>query len=113
MFYRSNNWSLGGTLKRIGAQWQDNTSDSANPVNQAYRLDPIILTNLSANYAFSEIPTFMKSMRLRVGIDNIFDNRYIAAVNFGSSTSVLGANATDTVLYTSGRSMYVGVTGNF
>jgi iron complex outermembrane receptor protein len=111
LFYRENNWSLGGTVKRIGAMWQDNTK--ATQINQAYQLDPMILTSLSANYMFSEIPTFVKSMKLRVGIDNIFDNRYIAAVKFGSATSVLGASSTDTVLYTSGRSLYAGVTGSF
>jgi iron complex outermembrane receptor protein len=52
-------------------------------------------------------------MRLRVGIDNIFDKRYITAVKFGSATSVLGASATDTVQYTSGRALFAGVTGNF
>jgi iron complex outermembrane receptor protein len=111
LFYRANNWSLGGTVKRIGTMWQDNTN--AAQVNQAYQLDPIILTSLTANYTFSEIPTFVKSMRLRVGIDNIFDQRYIAAVKFGSSTSVLGASPTDTVQYTSGRALFAGVTGSF
>ena len=111
LFYRANNWSLGGTVKRIGAMWQDNTK--ATQVNEAYKIDPIILTSLTANYTFSEIPTFVKSMRLRVGIDNLFDQRYISAVKFGSSTSVLGASSTDTVQYTSGRALFAGVTGSF
>jgi iron complex outermembrane receptor protein len=111
LFYRANNWSLGGTVKRIGAMWQDNTK--ATQVNQAYQIDPIILTSLTANYTFSEIPTFVKSMKLRVGIDNIFDKRYISAVKFGSATSVLGASSTDTVQYTSGRALFAGVTGSF
>lgn len=111
LFYRQNNWSLGGTVKRIGAQWQDNTN--ASQINQAYQLDSMILTNLSANYTFSDIPSYMKSVKVRFGIDNIFDTRNIAGVKFGSATSTLGASATDTVLYTSGRSMYMGVSGNF
>jgi iron complex outermembrane receptor protein len=111
LFYRANNWSLGGTVRRIGEMWQDNSS--ATQINEAYKIDPVILTSLTANYTFSEIPTFMKSMRLRVGIDNIFDKRYITAVKFGSATSVLGASSTDTVQYTSGRALFAGVTGSF
>ena len=111
LFYRNSSWSLGGTVKRIGPQWQDNTK--AAQINQAYQLDTIYLTNLSANYTFSDVPSYMKSLKLRVGMDNIFNNIYVAGVKFGSATSVLGASATDTVLYTAGRSMYVGLSGNF
>mgnify|MGYP006267079405 CR=1 FL=1 len=110
--YKKDRWNLMGTVKRIGSQWVD---DSSGSTHQFYQLNPIYLTGLNGTYQFSDLPSSLKSLKLRFGVDNIFDKRYIFAYTPGSSTvgSAPGTTTTDTVQMNSGRAAYIGIVAGF
>jgi iron complex outermembrane receptor protein len=112
VFYRNNAWSIGGMVKRIGPQYQDNTK--ATQVNQWYSLDPIFITNLYANYTFNNVPSYMKSAKIRFGVDNLFNKNYLVAFVPGASNSTTpGVSTLDTVQYSSGIAAYASLILNF
>ena len=108
LFYREGPWALGGTVKRIGPQYQDNTNVSQS--NEWYSLDPIFITNIYANYTFNNIPSYAKGAKIRFGVNNLFNKNYLIAftpVSTSQSASHQpGAAANDQVTYTSGIAAY-------
>jgi len=113
VFYRNNAWSIAGIVKRIGSLYQDNTK-TTTVTNQWYSLDPIYLTNIYANYTFSNVPSYMKSAKIRFGVDNLFNKNYMVAFVPGSSTSTTpGVSTLDTVTYSSGIAAYASLILNF
>lgn len=112
LYWQNKDWALGATVKRIGSQWQDNSK--AVQVNEAYKLDPIYLTNLYVNYTINNIPSGLSSAKIRFGVDNVFNTNYLTAFKPGSGTSLSpGMNTADQVTYTSGRAFYLSFVGNF
>ena len=112
VYWQNSDWAIGGTVKRIGPQWQDNTK--ALQINEAYRLDPIYITNLYVNYTFNNIPSALQSVKVRVGIDNLQNVNYLTAFKPGSAASTSpGMNINDQVAYTSGRAVYMTLMANF
>ncbi len=112
LYWQNSSWAIGGTVKRIGSQWQDNTK--ALQINEAYKLDPIYITNLYVNYTFDNIPSALHSVKVRVGVDNIQNVNYLTSFKPGSATSTSpGMNVNDQVTYNSGRSVYMTLMANF
>jgi len=112
LYWQNTDWAVGATVKRIGSQWQDNSK--ATQVNEAYKLDPIYLTNLYVNYTINNIPAGLSSAKIRFGVDNLFNTNYLTAFKPGSGSSTSpGMNTADQVTYTSGRAFYLSFVGNF
>jgi iron complex outermembrane receptor protein len=113
IYYRKNEWAIGGMIKRIGSMYQDNTK-TTTVTNQWYSLDPIYLTNIYANYTFNQVPSYMKKARVRFGVDNLFNKNYMVAFVPGSATSTTpGVSTADTVTYTSGIAAYASLIIDF
>jgi iron complex outermembrane receptor protein len=79
--YQQRNWDLGFFNKRIGNMWNDNGG-----VNQAIRIDPFEISNLYLNYTIKGESRFAET-KLRLIINNVFDQHNIVAVTAASSRS--------------------------
>jgi iron complex outermembrane receptor protein len=111
LMYKKDKINTSISVKRIGSMWVDSSSGN----HQFYQLDPIYLTNLIFNYTFDSVPGFAKSIKVKAGIDNIFNQRYITAYTPGSTIvgSAPGTTTTDTIQMNSGRAMFVGLEAKF
>ena len=112
LMYKKNKINSSISVKRIGSMWVDDASGN----HQFYQLDPIYLTNLIFNYTFDSLPGFAKSVKIKAGVDNIFDKRYLTAYTPGSGSvagSAPGTLTTDTIQMNSGRAMFVGLEAKF
>ena len=107
LYYRKSDWTVGGTVKRVGPQWLDNGS-----TNQWGQIPQIYLTGLYANYEFKNLGSFAKSARVQFGIDNVFNKIYLtsyspAGVNSDPNNPGLNKDGVtlnkDTVTYSAGR----------
>ena len=112
LMYKKNEINASILVKRVGPQWVDSSDAS---IHQFYQLDPIYLTSLQFNYTMNNVAPYIKSLRLRAGIDNLFDKRYIFAYTPGSSVagSAPGTTTTDTVQLNSGRAIFAGLEARF
>ncbi len=108
LFYKSNGWTTGAFVKRVGPQWVDSKSTQ----NEWGQISEIYLTGLYANYQFNNLGALAKSARLRFGVDNVFDKIYLASLTPAGASSDpnrpgtnIGGNTlnSDTVTWTSGR----------
>ncbi len=81
--WQMENWNVGLFNKRIGRLYNDNGS-----THQAVAIDPFNITNLFINYTIGGTSAFGRS-KLRLSINNLFDDHKILGVNPASSkTSV-------------------------
>jgi iron complex outermembrane receptor protein len=112
LMYKKNEINTSIIFKRIGSQWVDSADASTH---QFYQLDPIYLTSLNFNYTFNNVSPYVKNVKFKAGIDNLFDKRYIFAYTPGSTTvgSAPGTTTTDTVQLNSGRAVFAGVEARF
>jgi iron complex outermembrane receptor protein len=118
LFYKSNGWTSGAFVKRVGPQWVD----SKTVQNEWAQLDPIFLTGLYLNYEFNNLGPYAKSARIRFGVDNVFDKIYLTSytpAGASSDPNRPGANINtntlnnDTVTWSSGRFTSVSLFVNF
>jgi len=110
LFYSKDNWKLGATEKRVGPQW---TNSSTNAPNN-YQLQPMYFTNLSANYVIRDLgSSFFKDIKLRAGVENLFNKIYIYNFTPSGTSSAPGQQVGDFITLTSGRAFYLGGTLSF
>jgi len=108
LFYRDSAWNSSIFVKRLGPQW-----NSKGSTVDFYQVPQIFLTSLAASYTFRDLGSFVKSVQLKFGIDNLFDQVQITSAKFAGSTPVPGASLGDTITQTAGRQIYVGLTSKF
>jgi iron complex outermembrane receptor protein len=83
--YNQGSWNVGFFNKRIGTMYNDNSG-----INQAVAIDPFNITNLFVNYTLRGSSRLAQS-RIRVGVNNLFDKRYIVGVTPASKTTSVAA----------------------
>jgi iron complex outermembrane recepter protein len=75
-------WNIGWFTKRIGEMYND-----VGTINQAITINPFALTNLFVNYTLGGSSHFGHT-KIRLGINNLFNNQSIVGVKPASSTSL-------------------------
>jgi iron complex outermembrane receptor protein len=101
--YLHGNWDLGFFNKRIGEMWNDNGS-----TNQAVNIDPFNITNLFFNYTIKQ-GSYFRGTKVRLAINNLFDQHNIVAVAPASTTTSVPAPG-DFLTLMSGRSVSISLT---
>ena len=101
--YQKQNWDLGFFNKRIGSMWNDNGS-----VNQAVKIDPFDITNLYLNYTIKGMSDFAQT-KIRLTVNNLFDQHSIVAVKPAAATSNLPA-PNDQITMLAARSVSLSLT---
>ena len=101
--YGDSHLSLGMFAKRVGTMYNDNGA-----VHQAYTIDPVTMANVFANYTFRGNSLLGRS-KLKLGVNNVFDERRITAISAASSKSNVPA-AGDILTMMSGRSLSLAIT---
>jgi iron complex outermembrane receptor protein len=99
----SANVSLGLFAKRIGTMFNDNGA-----VNEAFKIDPVTMTNLFLNYTLRGSSILGRS-KLKFGVNNLFDVYAVTAINAASSKSNV-PNPNDVLTVTSARSVSLALT---
>jgi iron complex outermembrane receptor protein len=78
--YQRRNWDIGFFNKRIGKMWNDNGGN-----NQAIPIDPFEISNVYFNYTIRGESTRFAQTRLKVAINNVFDQHSVVGVTPNSS----------------------------
>jgi iron complex outermembrane recepter protein len=104
--YQRRNWDLGFFNKRIGSMWNDNGS-----INQAVKIDPFNITNLYLNYTIKGQSEFNQT-KIRLTINNLFDQHNIVAVKPASTASNAPAPL-DQITMLAARSVSLSLTFGF
>ncbi len=81
MTYHWRQWDLGMFNKRVGRMFNDNGSN-----NQAIKIDPFNVTNAFLNYTIKG-ESYLRGTKIRLAVNNLFDNHAITGVNPFSSKS--------------------------
>lgn len=84
--YQQGPWKANISMNRIGRQYKDGTN-SSGPVNQAFTLDPFVVTNLFVNYTIRHNSEFAKQTRLQLGVNNLFNKHNIVDIASASTNS--------------------------
>jgi iron complex outermembrane receptor protein len=98
--YEQGRWNLGMFTKRVSRLYDDNGS-----AHEAIRIDPFALTNLFVNYRVGGTSRLSTS-RIRLAVNNLFDNHNIVAVKAASKKSSIPAPG-DLLTLLPGRSISV------
>ena len=101
--YQEKNWDLGIFNKRVGPMYNDNGT-----INQAVAIDPFNVTNLFFNYTFRG-ENYLRGTKIRVGINNLFDQHNIVGVAPASTKSNVPAPG-DILTLLPGRSVSLTMT---
>jgi len=104
--YQHRNYDLGLFNKRIGAMWNDNGT-----ANQAIAIDPFNITNLYLNYTIKSESKFSQT-KIRLTVNNLFDQHNILAVKAASAASSLAAPG-DQITLMAARSVSLSLTVGF
>jgi len=104
--YQQQNWDLGFFNKRIGSMWNDNGN-----VNEAVAIDPFNISNLYLNYTIKNQSEFSQT-KIRLTINNLFDQHSIVGVKPAATTSNLPA-ANDQLTLLAARSVSLSLTLGF
>jgi len=83
LIYTDGNWNSSILAKRVGKMYNDSTS--GQPGNEAYTINPVVLTNMFINYAISNPVSFSKKAKVQLAVNNLFDKHSITAINGAGS----------------------------
>ena len=76
-------WNSGLFAKRVGKMYNDNGS-----TNEAFTIDPVVVTNLFVNYTLKNPTTFSKQAKFQLAINNLFNKHSLVGVaGAGTATS--------------------------
>jgi iron complex outermembrane receptor protein len=103
--YQQSNWDLGFFNKRIGQMYNDNGS-----IHQAVKIDPFNMTSMFLNYTIKSLSEFSQT-KIRLSINNLFDQHSIVAVALAGSGNTIGPGDTLTLL--AARSVTLSLTFGF
>jgi iron complex outermembrane recepter protein len=105
LMYQAPRVSIGAFAKRVGSMYNDNGS-----VHQAVAIDPFTIANAFVNLSIHNSSRFSET-KIKLGVNNIFDDHNIVAVSPASKTSLADPNDLLTLL--PGRSVSLAVTVAF
>ncbi len=103
-FWESGGWKVGGIVKRIGSAY---VTTGSTP--QGASIDPYLLTNAFVNYKLSNISPTLKSMQIRLGVNNLFNHQDIVGLSQAATTQA----PNDLVYRLPRRNGFVGVNADF
>jgi iron complex outermembrane receptor protein len=116
LIYKDGPWNAALYTKRVGKVY----NDGLNPGDNAYVIDPVTLTNVFINYSFKMSGNFVKSGKVQLGINNLFDSHTVTAISGNRSSNPAlntGANAynanNDLITELPGRSINLTATLDF
>ena len=116
LFYKDAGWNASIYTKRVGRVY----NDGLNPGDNAYVIDPVVLTNLFVNYSFKTPGNFAKQAKVQFGVNNLLDNHAITGISGNMSSNPAlntGANAynpaNDLLTELPGRSVNLTLTVDF
>ena len=99
LLYVDGGWNSALFAKRVGKLY----NDGAVAGNDAYTIDPVVLTNLFVNYTFKKPGTFVKQAKVQLAVNNLFDRHNIVGISgTGSDANPL---ASDLITMMPGRSV--------
>src|SRR6185437_16690926 len=92
LFYKDGPWNGSIYTKRVGKVY----NDGLNPGDNAYTIDPVLLTNLFINYTAKTPGNFAKDFKVQFGVNNLLDNHTVTGISGNRSSNPAlntGANA--------------------
>lgn len=111
--YEQAGWNTGLFAKRVGKMYNDGTDAAKNTVNQAFTIDPVVVTNLFVNYSFKNPTNFVKQAKIQLGIDNLFNKHSIVGVSGQKSSTSAAPNVADLLTVLPARSASLTLTVDF
>jgi len=112
--YQKNEWDINLSVNRVGSMFNDSKDAAKNVINEAFTIDPVIVTNLFVNYTMKSPFAKAKKAKVQFGINNLMDNHAITGVA-GVTTGSTSANPSNADLLNilPGRSVNVTLTLDF
>jgi len=90
------------------------SNTAGTTVNQAFSIDPVIVTNLFVNYTFQHPEALTKETKLQVGVTNLFNEHKIVGIASAKANSTSTTpNTADLLTVLPGRSINVTATTSF
>lgn len=112
--YMRGPWKTNLSVKRIGKMYNDGSNTAGTTVNQAFSIDPVIVTNLFVNYTFQHPEALTKETKLQVGVTNLFNEHKIVGIASAKANSTTATpNTADLLTVLPGRSINVTATTSF
>ena len=74
--YQRGPWAVSVSANRVGR----NYNDAKDGTHQAFVIDPVVVTNLYANYTIEHPTSFTKQLKLQFAVNNVFNRHDIVAV---------------------------------
>lgn len=106
--YDKGPWNGNLQVQRVGRFYADNGA-----INNAFTIDPIVVTNLFVNYTLDAKFGYVKQTKIQFGINNLFDRRDITDVKGVTGSSSANPAAGDLLSVLSGRQLTLGATLQF
>jgi iron complex outermembrane recepter protein len=107
-------WKANFSVNRIGRMYNDGSTSSSAVVNEAFSLDPVVVSNLFVNYTFQHPDALTKETKLQVGVTNLFNEHKIVGIANATAGSTSAApNSADLLTVLPGRSVNLTVTTSF
>ena len=103
--YTNRGWATGLNVNRVGTVYNKGS------VDEAYQLDPVVLSNLFVNYTAKVPSSQIKQAKVQLAVNNLFDSHAITAIS-GTATSAAPSNA-DQITVLPGRSINLTLTLDF
>jgi iron complex outermembrane receptor protein len=94
-------------VKRVGKVY----NDGATPGDNAYVIDPVVLTNMFINYTIKNPGSFAKQAKFQLAINNLFDSHAVTGISGSASSANPSAN--DLITELPGRSINLTATLDF
>ena len=80
IIYKQGSWNTSLLSKRVGKMYNDGTNAAGTTVNQAFNIDPVVITNLFVNYTIKSPTNFAKQAKIQFAINNLLNNHSIVGV---------------------------------
>jgi iron complex outermembrane receptor protein len=86
--YTKAEWNASLQVKRVGKMYNDGTDSTGKiTVNEAFTIDPVVLTNLFVNYTVKNPTNFTKQAKIQFGINNLLNCHSVVDVPTAMSGS--------------------------
>jgi iron complex outermembrane receptor protein len=104
--YKQGEWDASLISKRVGKMYNDGLDGNGNAVNQAFIIDPCVITNLFVNYTLKNPVSYSKQAKIQLAVNNLLNDHGIVGVAGPSKSSTSAApNVADLLTITPARSV--------
>jgi iron complex outermembrane receptor protein len=112
--YQRGDWRANMSVNRIGQVYGDGSTTAGAAVNEAFKIDPVVVTNLFVNYTIRHNGEFARQTRLQLGVNNLFDKHSIVGIASATAGSSSAAPSnSDLLTVMPGRSVNLSATVSF